>query len=127
MFTYQGHMKTERQGLQSTKSDEITPLQDSLDFFLPSDIPNVKTNQGCYALLDRNSLTTVYMDLTGCFPKLYSSGNQCILVGYHRDGNYIHGTPIKSRQGQAITNAWQDLQSFFTKAGVAPEMMVLDN
>ena len=54
MFTYQGHMTTERQGLQSTKTTEITPLQESLDFFPPSDIPNEKTNQVCYALLDRN-------------------------------------------------------------------------
>ena len=67
------------------------------------------------------------MDLTGLFPKRSSSENQCILVGYHYDGNYVHGTPIKIRQGQAITNAWQELQSMFTKSGVAPEMMVLDN
>lgn len=120
-------MKTNLQGLQSTKSDEITPLQESLDFFLPSDRPNVKTNQVCYALIDRNYLTTAYMDLTGRFPKRSSRGNQYVLVGYHYDSNHIHGIPIKIRKGEEITNAWQDLHYMYSKAGVAPEMMVLDN
>ena len=35
--------------------------------------------------------------------------------------------PIKSRKGEEITNAWQELHSMHSKAGVAPEMMVLDN
>ena len=88
-------MKTERKGLQSTKSNVTTSIQESLDFFPPSDRPNVKTNQVCHALVDRISLTTSYIDITGLFLKRSSSGNQHVLVGYHYDGNYIHGTLIK--------------------------------
>ena len=59
-------------------------------FFLPSDRANIKTNQVCYAIVDRHYLTTAYMELTGRFPKQYSSGNQHVLVGYHYDANYTH-------------------------------------
>ena len=63
-------MKTERQGLQSTKAtnkeeDDSSPE----DSFLPSDSPNVKCNEVCYALIDIEKDSVAHMDLTGCFPK----------------------------------------------------------
>ena len=127
MFTYQGQMKTQRKGLKSTKSNVTTSAQKSLDFFLPSDRPNVKTNQACYAIVDLNSLTTACMDLPGRFPKRSSSSNQRLLVRYHCDANCTRGMPIEIRKGQAMTNAWQELHSMFSKTGVVPETMVLDN
>ena len=136
MYTYQGHMNTERQGLQSTKpkpqSTTITNKKNNTtdeeqDYFPTPEQPNIKSNQVCYALINPTSTSTEYVDLTGRFPKKSSRGNQYILVGYHYDGNYIHGMPLKDRRGQSITEAWSELNAIFKKAGVAPEMYVLDN
>ena len=125
IFTYQGHMKSEKQGLQSSKHQPS--LDEEQDYFPTPQNPNVKSNQVCYALVKPESTTTAYMDLTGRFPKKSSRGNEYILVGYHYDGNYIHGIPLKDRRGQSISNAWQQLNNVFKKSGVMPEMYVLDN
>ena len=67
------------------------------------------------------------MDLTGRFPKRPSRGNEYILVGYHYDGNYIHGIPVKDRKWHSIAEAWKKLNDIFKKASVPPQMFVLDN
>mgnify|MGYP003330606412 CR=1 FL=1 len=127
MHTYQGHKKSEKQGLQSTKPTINATIEKEKDFFSTSDQPNTKSNQVCFALIDPTNVAMGYMDLTGRFPKKSSRGNQYILVGYHYDANYIHGIPIKNRKGQSIGDAWMELNNMFKKAGVALEMFVLDN
>ena len=124
IHTYQGHLKSERQGLQSTKADSINTAQ---DYFPSSDSPNTKTNEVCYALIDMESESVGYMDLTGRFPKRSSRGNQYILVAYHYDGNYIHGEAVKNRKGSSIAAAWVSIQSTFKSAGSSPTTYVLDN
>ena len=67
---YQGHLKSKRQGLQSTKLptkiEEQTILQ---DYFPTLDSPNKKTNEACYALIDMEKESVGYIDLIGHFPK----------------------------------------------------------
>lgn len=125
-------MKTEKQGLQSTKPKSIYNKNNALtaeekDYFPTPERPNNKSNQACCALINPSSTLTICVDLTGRFPKKSSRGNQHVLVGYHYDGNCIHGIPLKDRDGQSIADAWTELNSIFKKAGVAPEMRVLDN
>ena len=97
MFTYQGYMKIEYKGLQSTKPDMNISAQDLNDCFPALENPNAKSNQVYYTIIDPQSIVTAYVDLTDCFPKRSLQGNKCILVGYHFDSNYMHDIPIKSR------------------------------
>ena len=133
MHAYQGHMNAAKQGLQSTKpkpkssKKHETPTTEEEDCFPIPEQPNIKSNQACYALINTSSIVTGHMDLTGRFPMISSRGNQHILVGYHYDGNYAHDIPLKNRKGQSITDAWFEPNTILKKAGVTPEMHVLDN
>ena len=49
------------------------------------------------------------------------------MVGYHYDANSIIGIPVKNRTAAVLTDAWQQLHCIFSKAGVAPDMWVMDN
>ena len=116
-------MSSEKQGLQSTK---LSPPHSDEDFFPEPAKPNIKLKEVCYALYESNDVVG-YMDLTGRFPKVSSSGNQCILVGYNYDGNCIDVIPTKNRKGLIIAEAWQQMHNKFLKAGAAPSIYVLDN
>ena len=54
LFTYQGHMHKERQGLQSTKiaKTALTLAETLQDLFPTSETPNLKMYNVCYALLN---------------------------------------------------------------------------
>ena len=67
------------------------------------------------------------MDLTGCFLKKSSRGNECILVACHYDSNYIHGNLLKDRKGHAIAESWKQIHSMFQKAETLLETYILDN
>jgi len=95
--------------LQLTKVNLIEDLDTKdiqEDFFLSSDLPNIKTKSVCYVLIQPNYISTAYIDLTGRFPKKSSRGNEYILVGYHHDGNCVLGQPIRDRRGSTIIEAW---------------------
>ena len=49
------------------------------------------------------------------------------MVGYYCNINHIRAIPIKNRQGQTITEAWEKLYSTFAKAGAALQIYMLDN
>ena len=109
MCTYQGYLKSEKQGLQSTKANLINATQE--DYFPSSDVLNVKTIEVCYVLVDIEEESVGYIDLTGRFLKRSSRGNQHILVAYHYDTNYIHYVPVKNRKGSLIAAAWNSTHS----------------
>ena len=126
-YTYQGHMHKEYQGLQSTKVNRVNLTEQLQDSFPISDIPNIKTNNVCYILVNPQEIATGYLDLTGRFPRRSSRGNEYILVAYHYDANLIKAIPLKNRRGQTITESWQLLHNEFQRAGEAPKVYVLDN
>ena len=128
-YTYQGHLHAQKQGLQSTKLLKSTDdIKDELDDHFPmSDVPNIKSNNVCYVLVDPQEIATGYIDLTGRFPKKSSRGNEYILVAYHFDANHIMALPIKNRRGPTITEAWETIHNDFKRAGAAPNTYVLDN
>ena len=154
--TTQGHLTSERQGLQSTScprntykqrlkniKERFLHLKQNLksgqtfqqafeldidsDFFPQSETPNARTHNVCYTLLDHDDLSTAYMDTTGKFPQKSSRGHEYILIGYHYDANLIYGIPLKNRKGTTFSDAWEQLHSIFSKAGAAPNTWVLDN
>ena len=129
IYTYQGHLHKEKQGLQSTKATNhnLSLPEQLMDQFPLSEIPNVKTHHVCYVLVNPHEIATGFMDLTGRFPRRSSRGNEYILVAYHFDANYIKGVPIRNRRGQIITETWEALHEEFKLAGGAPKTYVLDN
>ena len=123
--TVRGHLKQERQHLQSTR---IKATQDNDDsHFPPSDEPNVKTNDVIYAILDYNKSGKAYGDLTGKFPVISSRGTQYFLVSYHYDANAIYAICLKNRTANEITKAYMTLHKMYRKSGNAPHTFILDN
>ena len=90
-----------------------------------SDIPNHKTHDAIFSITSKSD--KAFMDLTGRFPHCSSRGNEYILVAYHYDSNAIIGLPLKNRQSDTITAAWQTLHNKLTSAGVQPNTRILDN
>ena len=80
-----------------------------------------------YSIINREEMVTAYKNLTGRFPVRSTMGNEYILVGYHYDANCILGVPVQNRTGSVLVKAWEQLQNEFAKAGVAPEVWILDN
>ena len=155
IYTSMGHIRQERQGLQSTKSPahpkyldllkkRITTLQAKLtkgqslqdriqqdileDAFPTSPLPNIKDHSVVYVLHHEDTaIEKAYTDLTGRFPFQSTRGNKYILIGYHPDSNAILAKAVKDRTSSTLTSAWEQLHSRFQKAGVAPKTYVLDN
>ena len=75
------------------------------DHFPPSLSPNEKTNDVCYAIIDKDVISTAYTDLTGRFPMRSSRDNEYIMVAYHYDANLIYGNAIKNRKANTLTAA----------------------
>ena len=120
-----GHLKQEKQGLQSTSTKLPFPSFSDEDMNPPSDIPNIKTHDVILSITSKSD--KAFMDLTGRFPHCSSRGNEYILIIYHYDSNAILGLPLKNRQASTITTAWQELNATLQQAGVTPNTWILDN
>jgi hypothetical protein len=154
--TVQGHVKRERQGLQSTtnrtppykdnmqeiklkfealknKRKNNEPLEDTLkrdmleDAFPISPVPNIKCNEVAYAVIHPESMSNAYFDMTGRFPHRSTRGNKYIMVGYHYDSNSILAKPMKDRNAASMVTVWNELHQIYKKAAVAPHIYILDN
>ena len=127
--TVQGHIHKQWQHLQRTKKIETASVDErSTQDMHPNTLtPNLKENCVAYGVINKEELVTAYKDLTGRFLVRSTAGNKYILVGYHFDANCILGHPVRNRTGPVLTKAWEHLQSEFEKAGLAPEVWILDN
>ena len=124
MVTEAEHLNQERQHLQSTSTNKDIQermknliqealkgqhfkqtLEDDMhkDAFPPSDLPNIKTRQLIFSVIQSSHSGIGYTDLTGRFPFRSSRGNEYILIGYHHDVNAILAEPLKNRQAEIIT------------------------
>ena len=82
MATEMGHIKQEKQNLQSTNNfeDDFHPSQPS---------PNDKTSEFFAQLVQFSPRHKVFGDLTGKFPYISSRGYQYFIVVYEYDSNAI--------------------------------------
>ena len=128
--TSKGHLKQERQNLQSTKPapPHLKNEQEINDDFFPiSESPNLKTHE-CFATLETFVPTQkAYSDLTGKFVCKSSRGNQYLLIIYDYDSNTILQEPLKNRTAGEIKRAWSVIHAKLSAAGVAPSLYILDN
>ena len=121
MATEKGHLKQEKQGLQSTTAEQAV-YEDSF----PATIKQ-KTSS-CFATITKvPTKRTTYIDQTGKFPYQSSRGNQYLFVLYDYDANCILFEPIKNRTGESITKAWKKCHEKLTKHGHTTDMYILDN
>ncbi len=116
--TQQGHMKKQRQGVQSTKQ----PAEDN-----QCTIPNAKKMNNVYIRI-HNVAETMHTDQTGRFLATSTRGNQYIMVLVEVDGNYIYAEPMKNKTEGSIIKAYQALWARLTASGtVKPQTHLLDN
>ena len=130
--TVQGHLYKQQQNLQSTKTNITNEkikehIDEEEDVFPRTTNNNKKCNQVAYMLINKDNVMAVYQDLTGHFSVKSSSGNEYVLVGYHYDANCILGHLVKDWKAPTPTKAWKHLQDKFKKAGIAPDIWILDN
>ena len=102
LATELGHLKQERQHLQST-SITLPPDEDHFP------LQEQKTDDIIYALTTYSEKEVAAADLTGRFPYRSSRGNQYVMVMYHYDSNVIWGVPLKKRTAADIVEAWESL------------------
>ena len=87
--TIMGHLVQKRKGVQSTKPK--IPVTSSP---VPQ-LPKVCSNE---LHLQVTQISKLYTDDTGLFPVHACSGNQYIMIAYHRDANVILAEPFSSRK-----------------------------
>ena len=119
--THFGHLRQERQNLQSTQSDIDT------DFFPSSDNPNIQTNEIMATITPFKSTKKAFGDLPGKFPFTSSRGHQYFLVIYHYDSNAILVQNLKNRTAPEIKRAYLTIYNMLKTRGSAPDTFILDN
>ena len=135
LATSMGHLDQQQQGLQSTKQQALNFLleqelhSDIKNDFFPKDtgLANQITNDCVAQIVPFSQTNKAYMDLTGRFPHISSSGNEYVLVVYDYDSNAILAEAIPNRQAAVITEAWLKIHNALKKRGVAPNLYLLDN
>ncbi len=106
--TQQGHMKTQRQNVRSTKQKQIVK-ETSEDKVLTRAV--AKHNILVKVL---NAHNTVYSDQTGCLPVQSNRGNHFLMIFYNVDSNHIDAEPIKYHQDNSMIQAYQNLWAWTT-------------
>ena len=115
--TAMGHLNQEKTNLQFTQDDH----------FPSSESPNKKSNNHFISIEKFDPTNKAYTDLTGRFLVQSSRGNQYILVCYSYDSNAILAEPLRNRSAPEIVKTWQIINNKLEKAGVQPELYLLDN
>ena len=115
--TVQGNIHQQRQCLQSIKKEPVKPsdienkkqrilwlkaklkpdktikyaIQEASNQnkFPQSPSPNIKTNDVMYMVVNKDEISTAYIDIIGRFPCKSSSGNEYVIVAYHYDANLV--------------------------------------
>ena len=110
-----GHLRQEKQHLQSTSSstlpsNTVTSSSDLVsidkDFFPPRE---QKTKDVIFAITQYSEKEVAAADLTGRFPYRSSRGHQYVMIMYHWDCNVIWGQPLKKRSVGDIVEAYNIL------------------
>eukprot|EP00804_Cyclotella_cryptica_P003874 CCRYP_015759-RA/>CCRYP_015759-RA protein AED:0.31 eAED:0.31 QI:0/0/0/1/0/0/3/0/812 len=94
--TQQGHMRSQRQGVRSTKTTRHAPPT------IPAHTAPSLPHHNIFVKTSRHR-DTVYSDQTGQFPHVSSRGYRYQMILYHTDSNSIWVEPTKNRtEGELI-------------------------
>eukprot|EP00804_Cyclotella_cryptica_P025741 CCRYP_002933-RA/>CCRYP_002933-RA protein AED:0.36 eAED:0.36 QI:0/0/0/1/1/1/2/0/402 len=118
--TQQGHMRSQRQGMRSTKTTRHAPP--TIPAHTAPSLPHHNIFVKTYDTWD-----TVYSYQTGQFPHVSSRGYRYQMILYHTDSNSIWVEPTKNRtEGELILARTRALSSM-RACGLSPKHQVLDN
>jgi hypothetical protein len=131
--TAKGHLKGQRQGIQSTKNKAFEKMieveearikikGDSSPFH---PLPPTKLNDIFVCVEDLNE--EIYTNQMGAFPHTSQHGNHCIMVAVHLDTNYIFAKPIKNRMEGEMIRVYQKIINRVKTAGLGLKKQVLSN
>eukprot|EP00804_Cyclotella_cryptica_P002148 CCRYP_006557-RA/>CCRYP_006557-RA protein AED:0.44 eAED:0.44 QI:0/-1/0/1/-1/1/1/0/148 len=100
-----------------------SPPPNTMD--LPEQAPNNdKTNMVFMTIAEVDG--QLFTNQTGCFPVTPSQGNNCIVIFYVVDANYIKPYPIKSRHRTELIKAYTNVYNFLCTRGYCPQLHKLD-
>jgi hypothetical protein len=118
--TQQGHMRSQRQGVRSTKTAPRTTAGMTA-LATPS-----HTQHDIY-IKTYDTHDTVYSDQTGKFPHTSSRGNRYQMILYHTDSNSIWVEPTKNKSEGELMLARTRALTRMRACGLTPRRQVLDN
>eukprot|EP00804_Cyclotella_cryptica_P006238 CCRYP_010107-RA/>CCRYP_010107-RA protein AED:0.28 eAED:0.28 QI:0/-1/0/1/-1/1/1/0/563 len=118
--TQQGHMRSQRQGVRSTKTTRHAPP--TIPAHTAPSLPHHNIFVKTYDTRD-----TVYSDQTGQFPHVSSRGYRYQMILYHTDSNSIWVEPTKNRTEGELILARTRALSRMRACGLSPKRQVLDN
>ena len=112
-----GHMKRQKQGINSTKATIMTALETietSRDMNPPME--NEKSNQiFVYHAVLEPIAGTIYVNYTGNFPIRSMEGNTAIFILYDWSSNVILATPVKNLKKRDDSSDLQNEHQVFEK------------
>jgi hypothetical protein len=130
--TQKGHMKRQRQGVQSTK-------QKALDYTVAKE-QNIKIKPGTenapHSRIKHHEdmfikimdlADTIHSNQTGAFLFTLQYGNRCIMVAFHIDANYIFCEPMKNKTEGKMIAAYQQIINRMRTANLGLKHHRLDN
>jgi hypothetical protein len=118
-------MDQRRAGISSTKSSHVSDTD--LDHMHEHEQApnNDKTNMVFMTLVEIAG--QLFTDQTGRLPVTSNHGNNCIVIFYAVDPNYIKAYPIKSRHRHEIMKAYDEVYAFLRVRSYRPQLHKLDN
>ena len=121
--TQQGHMRSIKQGIRSTrtKKDPHELVTADTSIVLP-----LRKHQDIYVKID-TAKETIYTDQTGAFPVQSKSGNRYIMILCEMDSNAILSKPMRDWKGSEIVRAYKALIHCLKIAGITPKKHILNN
>ena len=122
--TLKGHMVQTRQGVRSTK-----PKKPATQSPAPEEQPPEKVDQSPSQELFVQVVHTskLYTDDCGRFPIKARSGNQYLMIAYHRDSNAILCEPFKTRADKHRLQAYDAIMQRLSERGLHVDLQILDN
>ena len=126
--TQKGHMKHQRQGVRSTKTQQLqadATTQEQVE--LEKQLKALKQKHRDIFIRVYEEKELVYSDQTGKFPTTSSRGNKYLMVLYYIDGSYIMMEPMKSRHENEMIRAHKVLIERLKSRGFYPKKQMLDN
>ena len=129
--TAKGHMKQQRQGTRSTKTEPTPlPLLPEVDLvdedFFPTSPPTGERTHYCYITV-MEPTGRIFTDQSGRFIAPSSQGNNYIMLLYDYDSNTIHVAPMKNKTALCHKAAFVTIFNKLVHAGLRPIWQMLDN
>ena len=97
------------------------------DSFPSSPLPNIKTHDVVYSIMEASPTGLDYTDLTSSFLYKSSRGNKYIFVGFHYGTNAILVKPINNRNDATLTAAWKKINARLAKSGVQTHTYIMNS